>query len=134
MKISTVVVLGAGTAGFLSALALKTKLPQLTVRVVRSPNIGVIGVGEATTVVLPRFLFEYLKLKPQDFYLEANPTWKMGIRFLWGPRKEFVYTFSYEYEKRHPQCVRSNGYYYSDETPWLGHASAFMLHNKVFPR
>lgn len=134
MKISSVVVLGAGSAGFTAALTLKTKLPHLTVRVVRSPNIPVIGVGEATTTVLPRHFFEYLKVKPQLFYAEAKPTWKMGIRFLWGPRKDFVYTFSFEYEKRHPQCLRNNGFYYSDETPWFGHASAFMLHNKVFPR
>lgn len=134
MKISSVVVLGAGSAGFMAALTLKRKLPHLSVRVVRSPNIPIIGVGEATTVVLPRHFFEYLKMKPREFYHEARPTYKMGIRFLWGPRKDFVYTFSYEFEKRHPQCLRNNGFYYSDEEPWLGNASAFMLHNKVFPR
>ncbi len=134
MKISSVVVLGAGSAGFIAALTLKCKLPHLRIRVVRSPNIAIIGVGEATTVVFPRHFFEYLKMKPQEFYLEAKPTWKMGIRFLWGPRKEFVYTFSFEYEKRLPGMPRNNGFYYSDETPWLGRSSAFMLHDKVFPR
>ncbi len=134
MRISTVVVLGAGSAGFMAALTLKSKLPQLSVRVVRSPHIGIIGVGEATTVVFVKHFFEYLKMRPREFYLEAKPTWKMGIRFLWGPRKDFVYTFSYEYAKRHPQLARNNGFYYSDETPWLGQASAFMLHDKVFPR
>ncbi len=134
MKISSVVILGAGSAGFMAALTLKTKIPHLNVRVVRSPNIPIIGVGEATTVVLPRHFFEYLKLKPQKFYAEAKPTYKMGIRFLWGPRKDFGSTFSFEYEKRLPQCARNNGFYYSDEMPWMGNASAFMLHNKVFPR
>jgi tryptophan halogenase len=134
MKISSIVVLGAGSAGFMAALTVKKKLPQLNVQVVRSPNIPIIGVGEATTVAFPRHFFEYLQLKPQDFYAEARPTWKMGIRFLWGPRKEFVYTFAYEYEKRLPQCTRNNGFYYSDDQPWLGNASVFMLHNKVFPR
>lgn len=134
MKISSVVVLGAGSAGFMAALTLKSKLPHLSVRVVRSPSIGIIGVGEATTVVFVKHFFEYLKMKPRDFYLEAKPTWKMGIRFLWGPRKDFVYTFSYEFAKRHPQLARNNGFYYSDEMPWLGQASAFMLHDKVFPR
>jgi tryptophan 7-halogenase len=134
MKIASVVVLGAGSAGFIAALTLKTKLPHLNVRVVRSPDIAVIGVGEATTVAFPRHFFEYLRIKPQSFYKEARPTWKMGIRFLWGPRKDFVYTFSYEYEKRLPQLERNNGFYYSEESPWLGLASAFMLHDKVFPR
>ena len=134
MKISSIVVLGAGSAGLMAALTLKRKVPQLAVRVVRSPDIGIIGVGEGTTVVFPRHFFEYLKMKPRDFYAEAEPTWKMGLRFLWGPRKEFYYTFSFEFEKRLHELSRNNGFYYSDECPWLGHASAFMAHNKVFPR
>ena len=113
---------------------MKVKLPRLKVRVVRSPEIGVIGVGEGTTSAFPRHFFEYLKLKPQSFYREAEPTWKMGIRFLWGPRPEYFYTFSHEYEKRLPQLSRNNGFYYDEAHPWLGNASAFMAQNKVFPR
>jgi tryptophan halogenase len=134
MRVSSVAVLGAGSAGLLAALTLKRKLPHLRVRVVRSPDIGIIAVGEGTTIVFARHLFEYLKVKPQLFYEEAKPTWKMGIRFKWGPRKEFVYTFSFEFEKHLPEVQRNNGFYYSDEYPWLGLASAFMLHDKVFPR
>ena len=132
--IQTVVVLGGGSAGLIAALTLKRKLPGLKVRVVRSPDIPIIGVGEATTVAFLRHFFDYLKLSPRDFYRDVRPTYKMGIRFLWGPRKDFVYTFAYEYEKRLPQCSRNNGFYYSHEQPWLGLASAFMLHDKVFPR
>src|SRR5262245_3032628 len=103
MHVASIVVLGAGSAGLMIALTLKRKLPPLVIQVVRSLDIGVIGVGEGTTVVFPRHFFEYLKMKPQDFYEEAQPTWKMGIRFLWGPRKHFYYTFSYELEKRLPE-------------------------------
>ena len=134
MKISRIVVLGAGSAGLMTALTLKRKLPNLAVRVIRSPEIGIIGVGEGTTVAFPRHFFEYLKMNPRDFYAESEPTWKMGLRFLWGRRKEFYYTFSFEFEKRLPELSRNNGFYYSEECPWLGHASAFMAHNKVFPR
>jgi tryptophan 7-halogenase len=134
MKISTVIVLGGGSAGLIAALTLKRKLPRLTVRVIRSPDIGVIGVGEGTTVTFPQHMFEYLKLKPQSFYAEAEPTWKMGVHFMWGQRKNFRYTLSFECEKRLPQLSRNNGFYYNEEFPWLGIASAFMAHGKVFPR
>ncbi|HRI16555.1 MAG TPA: FAD-dependent oxidoreductase [Verrucomicrobiota bacterium] len=134
MKIAQVVVLGAGSAGLMAALTLKRRLPQLAVRVVRSKDIGIIGVGEGTTAVFPRHFFEYLKIKPQTFYLEAKPTWKMGIRFIWGPKHDFFYTFSYEFEKRLPELTRNNGFYYDPEQPWLGNASAFMAHDRVFPR
>lgn len=134
MKVSTVVVLGAGSAGLMAALTLKRKLPVLSVKVARSPDIGIIGVGEGTTAVFPRHFFEYLKMTPGSFYREAEPTWKMGIRFLWGPRDRYYYTFSFEHERRLPGMTRNNGFYYSDEFPWLGNASAYMAHNRVFPR
>ena len=43
--VRNVIVLGGGTAGLTVALTLKIRLPELTVRVIRSPDIGVIGVG-----------------------------------------------------------------------------------------
>lgn len=92
--IQNLAVLGGGSAGFIAALTLKRLLPQLRVRVIRSPDIGVIGAGEGTTQLFPRFLFEHLRLKPGQFYAETEPTWKLGIRFLWEPRQHFHYSFT----------------------------------------
>ena len=132
--IQNVVVLGAGSAGLIGALTLKTKLPELRVRVVRSPEIGVIGVGEGTTAAFPRHFFEYLKLPPSEFYARTEPTWKLGLKFLWGPRREFYYTFMREYAARQPGLARNNGFYVDDQTRWVGPVSAFMAHDKAFPR
>ena len=49
-----VLVLGGGSAGFLAALTLKIRLPQLQVTVLRSKDIGIIGVGEGTTALVPK--------------------------------------------------------------------------------
>ncbi len=84
--------------------------------------------------MFPRHFFEYLKMNPKSFYLEAKPTWKLGIRFIWGPQHDFFYTFAYEFEKRQPELARNNGFYYDPAQPWLGHASAYMAHERVFPR
>jgi len=132
--VQRIAVLGGGSAGFMVALTLKRKLPHLDVEVIRSPDIGVIGVGEGTTIAFPKHFFEYLRLKPQQFYAVAEPTWKLGIKFLWGPRKEFYYTFSYEFQHRYPELSRNNGFFYTDDFPYAGRASAFMAHDKAFPR
>jgi tryptophan halogenase len=118
----------------MAALTLKRKLPHLSVRVLRSPDIGVIGVGEGTTLSFPKLLFEYLKLKPQPFYEQAEPTWKLGIKFLWGPRPEFYYTFAYEYQHRYAELSRNNGFFFNGDLPYAGAVSAFMANDKAFPR
>jgi tryptophan halogenase len=134
-KITRVLVLGGGTAGLLAALTLKRKLPQLEVEVVRSVEMGVIGVGEGTTAAFPRHLFEYLKLPPGEFYAGAEPTWKLGIHFVWGPYPQgYYYTFQNEFKSRWPELKRNTGFYYEPETRWLGIVSACMAHGKAFPR
>ena len=134
MPIREVLVLGAGSAGLMAALTLKRKLPDLSVRIVRSSEFGVIGVGEGTTIAFPKHFFDYLKLKPQQFYSQAEATWKLGIKFLWGPRPEFYYTFAYEFQQRLPELPRNNGFYFSDEYKCAGPVSAFMAADKAFPR
>ena len=132
-RIERVLILGGGSAGLMAAVTLKRKLPQLDVEVVRSPELGIIGVGEGTTAAFPRHFFEYLKLDPARFYAMAEPTWKLGIRFKWGAR-DFDYTFAREYEKRWPELQRNLGFYHDQATPWMGIVSACMAHGKAFPR
>ena len=134
MPIQSIVVLGGGSAGLMTALTLKRKLPHLNVRVIRSPDIGVIGVGEGTTIVFPRHFFESLKLNPKSFYQQAEPTWKLGIKFLWGAHECFYYTFAFEYQHRYPELSRNNGFYYNPDHRIAGRISAFMAHDKVFGR
>lgn len=87
-------IIGSGTAGLLTALALKERDPGLEVTIVASSAIPVIGVGEATTPVMPPFLFGYLGLDPHRFEREVQPTLKLGIRFEWGqPEGWFNYAF-----------------------------------------
>lgn len=135
MLVRDALVLGAGSAGLIVALTLKRKVPDLKVRVVRSPALGIIGVGEGTTLAFPKHFFEYLKLKPQQFYAEAEPTWKLGIKFLWGPREHYFYTFAYEFQQRYPELTRNNGFFFNDESGGVaGPVSAFIAENKAFPK
>jgi tryptophan 7-halogenase len=83
--VRTVGVIGGGTAGYLTALALRARRPWLDVTLVESTKIPIIGVGEATVPEMLRFLHQYLGIEPAEFYASVMPTWKLGIKFEWGP-------------------------------------------------
>jgi len=132
--IQSVLVLGSGSAGLIAALSLKRKLPRLKVRIVRSPEVGVIGVGEGTTPNFPRHLFEYLGIPRERFYALAEPTWKLGIRFLWGTRKRFDYTFGNQLDTHRPELPMPNGFYCDSDFSCVDPPAAMMRAGKAFPR
>ncbi len=132
--IQSILVLGSGSAGLIAALSLKRKIPRLAVSIVRSPDIGVIGVGEGTTPNFPRHLFDYLGISRRRFYELAEPTWKLGIRFLWGERGRFDYTFAPQLDSHWTDLPRPNGFYCDDDFSNVDAPSALMREGKVFHR
>ena len=74
------VVLGGGTAGWMTACLIAKKWPQHVVTVVESPDIGIIGVGEGSTPQLKAF-FDELGLAEADWMPKCNATYKAGISF-----------------------------------------------------
>ena len=132
--IRAVAVLGGGTAGLLAALTIRRTFPRVRVQVVHSSEIGTIGVGEGTTPIFPRHLLDTLKLDARRMHAQANPTWKLGIRFLWGPRPEFYYSFDRQFEGRWSDLPRPHGFYNTDEYVPADLPSALMAAGKCAPR
>ncbi|QCH24979.1 tryptophan halogenase family protein [Mycobacteroides salmoniphilum] len=76
-----VVIVGGGTAGWMTASYLKVAFgDRITVTVVESGRIGAIGVGEATFSTIRHF-FEYLGLEEHEWMPSCCATYKLGIRF-----------------------------------------------------
>lgn len=80
--IKSYVIVGGGTAGWISAAVLSRALPNLncSITLIESPNIPTIGVGEAT---IPSIidLLEYLQIPLKDFLIKTNATFKLAIKF-----------------------------------------------------
>ena len=78
--VRTVTIVGGGSAGWLTALALSTHCPFLRVRLVR-PSIGApVGVGESTQGDFARLLHAS-RLDLSEFYTSCQATLKCGIYY-----------------------------------------------------
>ena len=80
-----VIVVGGGTAGWMTAAALVRLLPHLcSVHLVESEAIGIVGVGEATLPHIRAFN-EKLGIDEAEFMAATRATFKLGIEFRdWG--------------------------------------------------
>jgi tryptophan halogenase len=133
--IGSILVLGGGSAGLLAALTLKRKLPAVAVEVVHSSRIGVIGVGEGTVPYVPYHLHGYLGLDEHEVFSAIQPVIKLGVRFAWGRRPHFDYTFTgQQHSWRWPDLPRNNGFYGFADPAAMDLSSALMDENKALPR
>ncbi|MFN2166565.1 MAG: tryptophan 7-halogenase, partial [Anaerolineae bacterium] len=80
-KVRKVVIVGGGTAGWVSAATLARVLgPLVRIELVESEEIGTVGVGEATIPQI-RLLLGVLGIQEDDFLRHTNGTIKLGIQF-----------------------------------------------------
>ncbi|MFD7443588.1 tryptophan halogenase family protein [Streptomyces sp. NPDC059909] len=82
-RIQKVVILGGGTAGWMTASYLAKAFGEtVEFTVLEAPSIPKIGVGEATIPNLQRVLFDFLGLDEDEWMRECNASYKMGIKFI----------------------------------------------------
>ena len=87
-----ITIVGAGTAGLVTALILKQKFSQsMDIKIIKSDDIGIIGVGEGSTEHWLDFV-DWCELDFHEIIRECNSTLKSGIYFKeWG-KKNYLHS------------------------------------------
>jgi tryptophan halogenase len=70
----------------------------------------------------------------KKFFATAQPTWKLGLRFLWGSRPYFNYAFSRQLLDEVKGTEMGKAYYCWDDMENEDLVSALMSQDRVFER
>lgn len=79
-NIKDIVIVGGGTAGWMTAALLIKKYPEKSITVIESSDIPTVGVGESTLAGINDYL-ALLELQDKDWMKECNASYKMSIKF-----------------------------------------------------
>jgi hypothetical protein len=119
-----IVVVGGGTAGWLTALYANKQLPNDNITVIESAEIGILGAGEGSTPMLVQFL-EDLGISISDLVKDCDATIKNGIKFTnWNNDNSSYYHGFYK------DSVQGNAFY-SPVTPSPARVGSLALNNSL---
>lgn len=99
IKMRKVIVIGGGTAGWLTALFVKKNWEDCDVSLIASSKMGILGAGEGTTKNF-FYILNSLGIDLDDFREKTGSTKKQGINFInWrGDGTSFKHTFQTDNE------------------------------------
>jgi tryptophan halogenase len=81
-RITSITVVGGGSAGWMAAAALATYLGKgASIRLIESEEIGIVGVGEASVPHIKLFNGQWLGIDEAEFVKRTQATVKLGIQF-----------------------------------------------------
>jgi hypothetical protein len=80
MDINKIVIVGGGSAGWMTAASLIRAYPEKDISVIESPDVPIVGVGESTLGQITRWA-QWIGIDEKDFMPKTNATYKLSIKF-----------------------------------------------------
>ena len=141
MKSNNIVIVGGGTAGWMTATTFVRLFPKKKITLIESPNIKTVGVGESTIVQFRQWL-SLVGIKDEDFMKDSDASYKFTIRFT-NFNKKNSGRVEYPFSKPEPiDDNRLNLWYFkkiiNPETPLTDYADSYypimalVNNNKVY--
>lgn len=75
-----IIILGGGSAGWMTAATLIKTYPNKDITLIESPNTPIVGVGESTLGQINKWL-SLLEIKDEEFMPYTDASYKLSIRF-----------------------------------------------------
>jgi len=118
-----ILVVGAGTAGLINAIILKRFL-NFQIDIVKSDNIGIVGVGEGSTEHFKEFL-DFSGIDHYSILKECGATYKSGILFKNFGKKTYMHSVAYPFDSKAGQYrhvyakqILDNKNYFQSKNIW----------------
>lgn len=106
-----ILIVGGGTAGWMTALLFQRAFDHFPITLVESSAVGTIGVGEGSTPALKAFM-DAVGLAERDWMPACRATFKSGIAFRnWSTREgfgEYFHPFFSHFDRDHIKALAFN--------------------------
>ena len=80
METNSIIIVGGGSAGWMTAATLIKNFPEKQITVIESPNVPTVGVGESTLGQINQWLYT-LDIKDEDWMSFCDASYKLSIKF-----------------------------------------------------
>lgn len=129
-KIDSIIIVGGGTAGCISALILKTRFPQKEIKLIESSKIGIVGVGESSTEHWSQFC-SFVGINQLDAILHCNATFKGGIYYENWAEDDFMHSISPVHNNLYGSYFGTFGYLIANKRPPKELCYSYALENNI---
>jgi len=88
LKVEHILVVGGGSAGWMSAATFCRSFPNKKITVIESPNVPTVSVGESTLAYIKTWL-HFLGVSDEEFMSEVDASYKLSIKFTDFYKKDY---------------------------------------------
>ena len=96
MNSDKIIIVGGGSAGWMTAATLIKAYPEKDITVIESPNVPIVGVGESTLAEI-KIWTDFLEIDEKDFLKHTDGIIKLSIKFtdFYKKGEAFHYPFGF---------------------------------------